>query len=202
MERRSGGRLSETLNSHYRTGIPDESIVSRILLDVVNGLITLHDNKLAHRNIRVSSLHYCKDTGITLLSEFGFLQEISDSSKSGIVDHRETVMGWGRRSDPYLAPECYQEFEMLKQKLKKSDQSDSKISSSNDNNNNKKRKDFNYYAIDIYALGVTALTLAFGEPPPLKKDLSNALFDAYDRKNPFTKKFEDFVNKCCRKVKL
>ena len=303
MPRMSGGRLSETLNSHYRTGIPDETIVSRILLDIINGLAFMHENKVAHRNVRATSLHYCKDNGKTLLTEFAFLKETESYVKKHrrnkllacvfifivfflffffffffkllfcivlllfllqcctrfascyfvilfffcvfvmnelVFNHvlhktmtlktllchnndtqihkytnkreykhkyrgsnkpnRQTILQWGR-GDPYVAPECYAEFRKLLNK--KGDKSDKNNGNNGDDSKNQdSNKKVNLFAVDIYAIGVTALTLAFGEPPKIPKDVTCASFECYDRKSPFSKKFNELVNKCCNEVKL
>ncbi len=73
----------EVLTSHYPNGIPEESIVSRILYDISLGLHNLHKQQQCHRNFRASSIHIDIDTGKGLLTEFAELKEIKWKHASG-----------------------------------------------------------------------------------------------------------------------
>ena len=70
------------LQTHYRKGIPEESVVSRLLHDALLGLQYLHKHQHCHRNLRASSFHIDKDQGVTLLSEFDALKEVKFKYKS------------------------------------------------------------------------------------------------------------------------
>jgi len=59
-----------------------------------------------------------------------------------------------------------------------------------------------WYTGDIYAFGITALQLTYGQPPILKttnvlQNQYKITTDLYERKCPFSKSFESLIKDCC-----
>eukprot|EP01083_Nonionella_stella_P191358 708367_1 len=169
--RHSGGPLIEVLTSHYPNGIPEESIVARILYDISLGLHNLHKQQQCHRNIRASSIHIDIDDGRALLTEFGELKEIKWKHAAG---RRNTLISPER--EPFTDPLIL--FGDDKASWYTGD----------------------IYAFGITALQLTYGTtppLNYNTKNILQKQATSITTDLYDKKCPFSKGFELLIKDCC-----
>jgi len=144
----SGRPWSNIIVTKKTKGIREEGLLARILMDVLEGLETLHSEKLCHRNIAPYSLYLDKDSGRTLLT--GFLSvkffEKEDEERPGIS------MWKGDRA--YLLPPEMRKifFEESSPEMKKETETT-----------------IDQTKADIFMFGITAMNLLVGAPPPRVK---------------------------------
>ena len=90
----SGGSCQDILQTNFKSGIIDESIIATILKETMSGLAYLHQNGQIHRDIKAGNILLNME-GKIYISDFG----VSASLKKG--QKRKTFVG----SPCWMAPE-------------------------------------------------------------------------------------------------
>lgn len=173
-----GRRLSDLIVHTYTDGIKDSRLLARVLLDVLTGLADLHREQIVHRNLYPHSLHYVKDTGVTMVKNFTNVKFFTrDDSETTCVSRWQ-----GTGTDIYCRPpELLGKF-ALGESERTIDQTKS----------------------DIFLFGITALNLAMGAPPPSISNMKTlqstwqkpSISDYKERPGHISNPFLQMVNKC------
>lgn len=130
-----GRPLNEVLTRHYPTGLPNERVTARILLDILEALEVLHEANLCHRNLATYNLFLERDTGITKLKDFAHVKLFEAEEKG----NQRSTMLWSYQRRYLMPPEMlgFPTGEKIVDEKK----------------------------ADIFLFAVTAMNLAYGELP-------------------------------------
>lgn len=98
MELCSAGSLSNLIRRLYPTGITDETVIARILYDVLNACSYFHSHHQLHRDIKPGNILLCRD-GVAKIGDLGIAASLIESGKRKRA--RFTITG----TPCYMAPE-------------------------------------------------------------------------------------------------
>jgi len=79
-----GRPLNEVLTRRYTRGLPNERLTARILLDVLEALVVLHEKNLCHRALATYNLFLEKETGRTKLKDFANVKLFEAEDKDNV----------------------------------------------------------------------------------------------------------------------
>jgi serine/threonine protein kinase len=165
----------------FRNGIKDNSCVASILRNILEALAYVHENGFVHKDVKANNV-MLSFSGKAFLIDFG----ISDRVSREDGDSKPKQQRMEDEDDPGVAAGtlCWMAPEVLNPE-------GPKISTKN----------------DIWSFGITAMEIAFGEPPYMKMNSREVTKKILEEKPPtlalyrddsysFHRSFTDLISKC------
>ncbi|ELP87729.1 hypothetical protein EIN_410720 [Entamoeba invadens IP1] len=189
MEYARGGSLGDIIKAKP---VLDIDIVKKIIVQVLNALLYLHQHKTVHRDIKPDNVLYTAEKTYMKLTDFGMAKYISKDQ------YATTLCG----TPGYIAPEIVERMEntsyyknevMEINKLK--DQKE-KVKRAMEL---KQKLKYNAFKSDVWSCGVMAYRIAVGKGPfdkdgkPDMKALINGMIDKNVEYNALPEEFRDLI---------